>query len=96
MMTFVQATYVLARFVHSSNTTAVTDQILKKTLKLRSWEHLEQIPTVTVTFVQALSFLVTFVHIRNISLKATLQATLQASLLASLKPTLQATLLSSL
>ena len=40
--------------------------------KLGSWDHLEQIPTVTVTFVQA-TFVqaifvpTTFVHIRNIS-----------------------------
>ena len=33
-----------------------------ETLKIASWEHLEQIPTVMVTFVQA-----TFVYIRNIS-----------------------------
>ena len=32
-----------------------------------SCEHLEQIPTVMVTFVQATFVLVTFVHIRNIS-----------------------------
>ena len=43
-----------------------------KTLKVASWEHLEQISTVTVTFVQARFIhttfvLVTFVHIRNIS-----------------------------
>ena len=38
-----------------------------ETLKVGSWEHLEQIPTVTVTFVQATFVLVTFVHIRNIS-----------------------------
>ena len=43
-----------------------------KTLQVGSCEHLEQIPTVTVTFVQALFsratfVLVTFVHIRNIS-----------------------------
>ena len=41
-------------------------------LNVGSWEHLEQIPTVTVTFVQAIFVqetfvLVTFVHIRNIS-----------------------------
>ena len=39
---------------------------------LCSWEHLEQIPTLPVTFaqailVQATFVLVTFVHIRNIS-----------------------------
>ena len=39
-----------------------------ETLQVGSWEHLEQIPTVTVTFVQATFVLVTFVHIRNISL----------------------------
>ena len=38
-----------------------------ETLKIGSWEHQEQIPTVTVTFVQATFFLVTFVHIRSIS-----------------------------
>ena len=38
-----------------------------ETLKVGSWEHLEQTPTVTVTFVQATFVLATFVHIRNIS-----------------------------
>ena len=38
-----------------------------ETLQVGSWEHLEQIPSVTVTFVQAIFVLVTFVHIRNIS-----------------------------
>ena len=43
-----------------------------ETLKVGSWEHLEQTPTVTVTFVQATFVratfvLVTFVHIKNIS-----------------------------
>ena len=37
------------------------------TLKKSSWEHVEQIPTVMVTFVQATFVLVTFAHIRNIS-----------------------------
>ena len=37
-----------------------------QTLKVGSWEHLEEIPTVTVTFVQATFVLATFVHIRNI------------------------------
>ena len=40
---------------------------LDQTLKVGSWEHLEQIKTVTVTFVQATFVLATFVHIRNIS-----------------------------
>ena len=38
----------------------------EETLKVGSWEYLEQIPTVTVTFIQATFILVTFVHIRNI------------------------------
>ena len=38
-----------------------------QTLKVGSWEPLEQIPTDTVTFVQATFVLATFVHIRNIS-----------------------------
>ena len=37
-----------------------------ETLQVGSWEHLEKIPTVTVTFVQAI-FVQAFVHIRNIS-----------------------------
>ena len=37
-----------------------------ETLQIGSWEHLEQIPTVMVTFVQATFVLVTFVHIKNI------------------------------
>ena len=53
-----------------SNISAVTDLILMK--QVGSWEHLELIPTVTVTFVQAIFVqatfvLVRFVHIRNIS-----------------------------
>ena len=46
---------------------AVNDRILDETLKVASWEHLEQILTVTVIFVQATFVQVTFVHIRNIS-----------------------------
>ena len=38
-----------------------------ETLKVSSWKHLEQIPTVTGTFVQASFVLATFVHVRNIS-----------------------------
>ena len=37
------------------------------TLKVACWKHLEQIPTIKLTFVQATFVLVTFVHIRNIS-----------------------------
>ena len=44
-----------------SNISAVTDSILMKC------EHLEQIPTVRVTFVHATFVLATYVHIRNIS-----------------------------
>ena len=32
-----------------------------------SWEHLEQIPKVTVTFVQAIFVEATFIHIKIIS-----------------------------
>ena len=38
-----------------------------QTLKVGSWNHLSQMPTVTVTFVHATFFLATFVHIGNIS-----------------------------
>ena len=38
-----------------------------QTLKVCSWDHLEQIPTVMVTFVQTTFVLATFVHISNIS-----------------------------
>ena len=38
-----------------------------KILKVGSWECIEQIPTFTVTFVQATFVLATFVHIRSIS-----------------------------
>ena len=38
-----------------------------ETLKVVSWEHLEQIPTVTATFVLTTIIQVTFVHIWNIS-----------------------------
>ena len=37
-----------------------------QTLKIGYWDHLEQILSVAVTFVQATFVLVTFVHIRNI------------------------------
>ena len=39
----------------------------KETVNVGSWKHLEQIPKVTVTFVQTTIVQVTFVHIRNIS-----------------------------
>ena len=38
-----------------------------ETLRVASWEHLEQIPTIKLTFVQATFVPATFVHIRNIS-----------------------------
>ena len=38
-----------------------------ETLKVGSREHLEQIPTVTGTFVQVTFVQVTFIHIKNIS-----------------------------
>ena len=37
-------------------------------LKVGSWKHLEQIPTVMVTIVQATFVRATFVHFRNISI----------------------------
>ena len=52
--------------LNASNVSDVADMILSK-LKLGSWEHLEQIPTGTVTFVKATFVLAIFVHIRNIS-----------------------------
>ena len=58
-MTFVQATFVHIRIILGPE--------FDETLKIGSWEHLEQIPTVMVTFVQATFVLTTFVHIRNIS-----------------------------
>ena len=48
-----------------ANISAITD--FDETLKVASWEHLEQIPTTKLTFVQATFVLVTFVHTRNIS-----------------------------
>ena len=60
-------TFVQVTFVHIRNISAVTDPIFIKTLKVSFWKHLEQIPTVTGTFVQALFVLATFVHVRNIS-----------------------------
>ena len=49
------------------------DQILK----VGSRDHLEKMPTVVVTFVQARFVLATFVHIRNISAAAYLILTLK-------------------
>ena len=51
--------------LYVSNISAVSD--LDEPLKVGSWEHLEQILTVLVTFVLTAFVLVTFVHIRNIS-----------------------------
>ena len=64
MVTFVQATFVLATFVHIRN---ISGPDYDETLKIGSLEHLEQIPTVTLTFVQATFVLVTFGHFRKIS-----------------------------
>ena len=47
----------------------------EKTLKVASWEHLEQISTVTGTFVQATFVLAIFVNIRNISTVSDLSLT---------------------
>ena len=38
-----------------------------QTLKVYSWDLIEQIPTAMMTFVQATFVLATFVHIKNIS-----------------------------
>ena len=38
-----------------------------QTLNIGYWEHLEQIPNVTLTFVQVTCVLAAFVQIRNIS-----------------------------
>ena len=57
-MKFVQATLVLVTFVHIRIISA---------LKVASWKHLEQIPTIKLTVVQATFVLVTFVHIMNIA-----------------------------
>ena len=59
MVTFVQASFVLVTFVHIRN---ISGPEFDESLKIGSWEHLEQIPTVTLTFAQA-----TFEHIRHIS-----------------------------
>ena len=64
MVTFVQATFVLATFGNIRN---ISEPDFDKTLKIGSWEHLEQISTVMVIFVQATFVLTTFFHIRNIS-----------------------------
>ena len=49
MVTFVQASFVLATFVHIRS---ISGPDFDETLKIGSWENLEQIQTVTVTFVQ--------------------------------------------
>ena len=38
-----------------------------ETLKVASWGHVEQIPTIKLTYVQATFVLATFVYIRNIT-----------------------------
>ena len=65
-MTFVQATFVLATFVHISNISEVAGY-LDQTLNAGSLDNLKQRPTVMGTFIQATIVLVTFVHISNIS-----------------------------
>ena len=44
-----------------------TQPQFNQTLKVGAREHLEQIPAVTVTFVQVTFVLATFIHTRNIS-----------------------------
>ena len=69
MVTFVRATFVLMTFVHIRN---ISGPDFDETLKIGSWEHPKQIPTVTLTFVRATFVratfvLATYVQIRNIS-----------------------------
>ena len=55
---------------HRNSMFAISQLLLTQFLwnfKCRLWEHLKQIPTVTVTFVWATFVLGTFVHKRNIS-----------------------------
>ena len=49
------------------NISAVTDPDFDQALNVVSWDYLEQILAVPVTFVQATFVLVTFVHIKIIS-----------------------------
>ena len=53
------------------NSMSVISQLLlthfDQTLNVGSWDYLEQIPTVMVTFVKKTLTLATFVHISNIS-----------------------------
>ena len=63
-MTFVQATLVLATFVHIYLSCYVPG--LDQILKVGSWDLFEHVPTVTMTFVQSTLVLATFVHIKNI------------------------------
>ena len=52
--------------LHKLNVVSISADF-DETLMVGSWEHLEQIPTVTVAFVQATFVLQTFVHIWNFS-----------------------------
>ena len=62
MVTCVQATFVLATFVHNQEYLSCYWPNFDQTSKVDCWDHLEMIPTVMAPFVQAI-----FVHIRNIS-----------------------------
>ena len=62
-LTFAQATFVLATFVHIRN---ISD--FDQTLKVSSCEHLLQMPTLMMTFFQATYVLATFLNIRNMLL----------------------------
>ena len=46
---------------------AISQLLMARTLKVGSWEYIEQIPTLTVTFVKATFVLETLVHIMNIT-----------------------------
>ena len=67
MVTCVQATFVLATFVHNQEYLSCYWPNFDQTSKVDCWDHLEMIPTIMATFVEATFVLATFVHIRKIS-----------------------------
>ena len=71
------------RKVNVSNISAVTDLILMKILRVGFWEHLEQLSTVTVTFVQATFVLAIFVHIQCLHFGPDVQTLIGSGLLGA-------------
>ena len=61
---FLYMTMDLNKYIYIRN---ISGPDYDETLKIGSLEHLEQIPTVMLTFVKATFVLVTFVHFRKIS-----------------------------